>query len=170
MPPRPASTALGIAADTLAALVGEARGDRLVKRMIPAQAGALPAGFVRLTDDPATHLLAVIDEPELAQPEAEEPQPDAAAAVEVAAEPAAMPSEPAPAADAEAVAAPDAAVSADTGEAQPAIEIAEETTAPAVEEPVAAHHDDWYFAERRRPMKPVRPSDATVAGTRPRFR
>ena len=30
--------------------------------MIPAAAALLPAGFVRLIDDPATHLLAVIDE------------------------------------------------------------------------------------------------------------
>ena len=74
----PGFDGLGIAADTLAALVGEARGDRLVKRMIPAQAGALPAGFVRLTDDPATHLLAVIDEPEQDAAGGRRSQPDAA--------------------------------------------------------------------------------------------
>ena len=43
-------------------MVAEADGDRLVKRMIPAAAALLPAGFLRLIDDPATHLLAVIDE------------------------------------------------------------------------------------------------------------
>ena len=53
---------LGIGTDTLAELVGEVRDDRLVKRMIAAATQPLPAGFVRLTDDPATHLLVVIDE------------------------------------------------------------------------------------------------------------
>ena len=53
---------LGIGSDTLAELVAEVRGDRLVKRMIAAATQPLPAGFVRLTDDPATHLLVVIDE------------------------------------------------------------------------------------------------------------
>ena len=63
--------------DTLAALVAEARDERLVKRMIAAAAATLPAGFVRLTDHPATHLLAVIDEvlPEQDEHAAEEPVP-----------------------------------------------------------------------------------------------
>ena len=68
----PGFESLGIAADTLAALVAEARGERLVKRMIAAAAASLPAGFVRLTDDPATHLLAVIDE----VPDAVEEEPE----------------------------------------------------------------------------------------------
>ena len=66
---------LGIATDTLAELVGEVRGDRLVKRMIAAATQPLPAGFVRLTDDPATHLLVVIDEAVPEQATAPE-QPD----------------------------------------------------------------------------------------------
>ena len=55
---------LGIATDTLAGLVAEVKGeaDRLVKRLIPAARGRLPAGFARLTDDPALHLLVVVDE------------------------------------------------------------------------------------------------------------
>jgi PAS domain S-box-containing protein len=55
---------LGIAADTLAGLVSEVGGeaDRLVKRRIPAARGRLPAGFARLTDEPALHLLVVVDE------------------------------------------------------------------------------------------------------------
>jgi PAS domain S-box-containing protein len=55
---------LGIAADTLAGLVAEVKSDadRLVKRLIPAKRGRLPAGFARLTDEPASHLLVVVDE------------------------------------------------------------------------------------------------------------
>ncbi len=55
---------LGITADTLAGLVAEVRSDadRLVKRLIPAKRGRLPAGFARLTDEPASHLLVVVDE------------------------------------------------------------------------------------------------------------
>jgi PAS domain S-box-containing protein len=69
--------ALGIGADVLGALAAEVRGERLVKRMIEAKSAFLPAGFVRLTDDPATHLLVVIDE---AVPEEDAP-PEASADV-----------------------------------------------------------------------------------------
>jgi PAS domain S-box-containing protein len=55
---------LGIAGETLTQLIAEARQDRLVKRMIEARPIQLPAGLVRLTDDPAVHLLVVIDEGE----------------------------------------------------------------------------------------------------------
>jgi PAS domain S-box-containing protein len=83
---------LDIAADTLAGLVAEVRSDadRLVKRLIPAKRGRLPAGFARLTDEPASHLLVVVDEvlddaveDRPAEPEATGPQapafPDATA-------------------------------------------------------------------------------------------
>lgn len=55
---------LGIAAETLTGLVAEVKddADRLVKRLIPARSGHLPAGFARLTDAPALHLLVVVDE------------------------------------------------------------------------------------------------------------
>ena len=53
---------LGIGPDTLSSLVAESRGERLVKRMIEAGTAYLPAGFVRLTDEPATHLLVVVDD------------------------------------------------------------------------------------------------------------
>ncbi len=56
--------ALGIAPSTLAGLVsavGRER-DRIIKRAIPATGGYLPAGVVRLTDEPARHLLVVVDE------------------------------------------------------------------------------------------------------------
>lgn len=55
---------LGIATSTLAGLVsavGRER-DRIIKRAIPATGGYLPAGLARLTDEPARHLLVVVDE------------------------------------------------------------------------------------------------------------
>ncbi len=53
--------ALGIAADTLEALAIEVAGeiDRMVKRPIPTANGDLPAGIVRLADDPAVSLLMI---------------------------------------------------------------------------------------------------------------
>lgn len=56
--------ALGIEHETLRALVDEVRGekDRLVKRMVEGGARRRPAAFARLTDDPAWHLLVVVDE------------------------------------------------------------------------------------------------------------
>ncbi len=55
---------LGITRDTLAALVADVKreSDRLLKRLIPGARGRIPAGFVRLTDDPARHLLVAVDE------------------------------------------------------------------------------------------------------------
>lgn len=55
---------LGIATSTLAGLVSAVRNerDRIIKRAIPATGGYLPAGLARLTDDPARHLLVVVDE------------------------------------------------------------------------------------------------------------
>ncbi|MAW86393.1 MAG: PAS domain-containing sensor histidine kinase [Phyllobacteriaceae bacterium] len=54
---------LGIAAQTLAALVKAVahEDDRLVKRMIDSRRGPLPAGFARLRDDPALHLLLAVE-------------------------------------------------------------------------------------------------------------
>ncbi|MGN6142352.1 MAG: histidine kinase dimerization/phospho-acceptor domain-containing protein [Mesorhizobium sp.] len=71
--------ALGIAGETLAGLVAEVAGqaDRLLKRRIPAAGGSFPAGFARLSDDPARHLLVVVEEPEMAAmsaPPAAEPE------------------------------------------------------------------------------------------------
>ncbi|TWH00613.1 PAS domain S-box-containing protein [Mesorhizobium sp. J18] len=55
---------LGIASSTLRQLVEDVRleRDRLVKRLIPGKTIQLPAGIARLTDDPATHLLVVVNE------------------------------------------------------------------------------------------------------------
>ncbi|MHA6687363.1 histidine kinase dimerization/phospho-acceptor domain-containing protein [Mesorhizobium sp. A556] len=70
---------LGIAQQTLVALVADVAGgrDRIVKRLVPGEAGAYPAGFARLTEDPVRHLLVVIDEARLegatsSHPEAEQ--------------------------------------------------------------------------------------------------
>ncbi len=56
---------LGIAQDTLAGLVAEVarESDRLVKRLIPARDGLIPAGIARLTDEPALNLMIAVDEP-----------------------------------------------------------------------------------------------------------
>jgi PAS domain S-box-containing protein len=49
----------------LLGLIREAQGpERLVKRRIPARALMMPAGMARLTDEPATHLLVVVDDGE----------------------------------------------------------------------------------------------------------
>ena len=55
---------LGISRQTLAALVADvaAERDRIVKRLVPGGSGSYPAGLARLTDEPARHLLVVIDE------------------------------------------------------------------------------------------------------------
>ncbi|MFN3548773.1 MAG: histidine kinase dimerization/phospho-acceptor domain-containing protein [Mesorhizobium sp.] len=57
---------LGIAPETVAALVADVADatDRLVKRRIPAAGGRIPAGIARLLDEPAVHLLVVVDDPE----------------------------------------------------------------------------------------------------------
>lgn len=69
--------ALGIGAETLEALVAEVRDeeDRLVKRLIPATAATLAAGMARLTEEPARHLLLVIEAEEAEMPEEAEPEP-----------------------------------------------------------------------------------------------
>ena len=55
---------LGLADATIRDLVAEVADevDRLVKRLVPAAGGQLPAGIARLTDDPALHLLVAVDE------------------------------------------------------------------------------------------------------------
>jgi PAS domain S-box-containing protein len=70
--------ALDIGAGVLAALVTEVSGerDRLVKRIIDTGSARLPAGVARLTDNPARHLLLVVNEDQaddqdlLAEPQA----------------------------------------------------------------------------------------------------
>jgi PAS domain-containing protein len=64
---------LGIDGETLAGLVAEVahESNRLVKRLIPARGGRIPAGIARLTDMPSVHLLLAVNEvvPEIAATE-----------------------------------------------------------------------------------------------------
>ncbi|WP_315918907.1 PAS domain S-box protein [Mesorhizobium sp. SP-1A] len=64
--------ALGIARQTLAALAAErgGGGERIVRRRVQAGSRSLPAGLARLVDEPAKHLLVVIDEEEAEMPAA----------------------------------------------------------------------------------------------------
>ena len=57
-------SALGITEQTLSALVADVarEQDRVLKRLVPAAKSSYPAGIARLTDEPARHLLVVIDE------------------------------------------------------------------------------------------------------------
>ncbi|MFC3206193.1 PAS domain S-box protein [Aquamicrobium soli] len=57
-------SSLAIGQPTLAALVADVAVERgrVVKRLVPGAAASYPAGFARLTDEPARHLLVVIDE------------------------------------------------------------------------------------------------------------
>lgn len=61
----PGYEALGIARATVDAMVADVADEphRLVKRRIPAANGRIPAGIARLSDDPAVHLLVVVDDP-----------------------------------------------------------------------------------------------------------
>ena len=60
---------VGLDHKTLAGLVSEVAGeqDRLVKRMVTCGKGRIPAGMARLADDPALHLLIVVDDAEAEQ-------------------------------------------------------------------------------------------------------
>ncbi|MCG7506768.1 PAS domain-containing sensor histidine kinase [Mesorhizobium retamae] len=60
---------LGITTETLASLVAETgrHHDRTLKRRVQAERRSLPAGMAKLTDDPARHLLVVIDDGEAPQ-------------------------------------------------------------------------------------------------------
>lgn len=64
-------SSLGITTETLGALATETgrEHDRTLKRRVQTRARALPAGMARLTDDPARHLLVVIDDGEAGQAE-----------------------------------------------------------------------------------------------------
>ena len=63
----PGFQALGIETKTVDGLVADVADaqDRLVKRLIPAASGRIPAGIARLTDEPGMHLLVAVDDPDL---------------------------------------------------------------------------------------------------------
>lgn len=150
---------LGIAQETLSRLVAEVEyeSDRLVKRMIPAGDGLIPAGIARLTDEPAVHLLVAVDEPAEAERGAAMP---VAEAVPVPAEPEATDE---PVADETEAAAPSDAdlperLEEDEAEAEDTAAVPE--AAPAAPTGEAAP-DDWYFddvtpARTDLPTGPVR--------------
>jgi PAS domain S-box-containing protein len=112
--------ATGIAAAALAELAGDVmlEADRLAKRLVPAGDVAYPVGIARLGEDPARHLVIVVDDPQPLETAGEDDD-----AVETAAEAASHPV-------AEAAAAPETSV------------------ARAPEKPAAADDsDNWYFAD-----------------------
>ena len=138
---------LGIAISTLAAMVSAVRNerDRMIKRIIPAAGGYLPAGLARLTDE--RHLLVVVDE----RAEAEDAEvqglgeADALAAEPAAAAPAPPPATVQPSAQAPAVAAARA----------------------------EADHDHWYFSPEERENRgeaAMRAMSAKAPPPRPRAR
>jgi PAS domain S-box-containing protein len=135
---------LGISRDTLSDLIAEIGGgtERIARRLIRGGSGRLPAGLARLVDEPARHLLVVIDEPRAS---GEEP------ALPVA-EPAALDEEK-PRKQTAA-----ARVEQDNSEPEPetdrpAADADQPETAPAAAEAVSAkspaeapQHDHWYFS------------------------
>jgi len=136
---------LGISRETLAALAAEIGGgpERIARRVIRGGSASLPAGMARLTDEPARHLLVVIDERRAG---GEEFTPGEGAD---AAKPAAGEQEPEPAAaSADAVEQDNSA--ARHAAAEPAASpVAGEKPEPAKQEKTAgeapAHLDHWYF-------------------------
>jgi PAS domain S-box-containing protein len=135
---------LGISRETLAALVAEIGGgpERIARRVIRGGSARLPAGMARLTDEPARHLLVVIDERRAA---GEEFTPGEAAD---AAEPAAHEQEPEPATSADAVEQDNSA--ARHPAAKPTAPTAGEKPKRAEQEKTAgeapAQLDNWYFS------------------------
>jgi len=142
---------LGIIGDTLRQLADDVarESDRLVKRLVPAAKGSLPAGMARLTDK--LNLLMVIDDvveqDEPAAPETPAPAQAAPQPVENEASSPAEPAQPGPAAPA-ATAEPGQTRSAETLAGPLAEAPAEAGTAPAA--PGAgrrADADEWYFSD-----------------------
>jgi PAS domain S-box-containing protein len=158
---------LGISQKTLAEMVVELSGERerLVKRMVPGAERSFPAGLARLVDEPARHLLVVIDErqfaddemataetpddkhsaPAPAAPVAEVPLLPAASVADVLAHVSA-PADAKPATTAESP----ATVATESPVANvPAVEGDSSSQLPVSEAPVEAaakgDHDNWYF-------------------------
>jgi PAS domain S-box-containing protein len=155
---------LGISRETLASLVAEIGGgaERIARRVIRGGSAALPAGLARLTDDPARHLLVVIDErraageepalpaDEAVQPAPKRQQPESAAAAPVEQDnSAAAPASPLPQREkptmpvtpTEPVAAPVAGENVAPAEREKAPAERKKTTADA-----PAQLDHWYFS------------------------
>ncbi|TWH34071.1 MULTISPECIES: histidine kinase dimerization/phospho-acceptor domain-containing protein [unclassified Aminobacter] len=144
---------LGISPATLETLVADVaqERDRLVKRLIPARGGMIPAGLARLTDEPATHLLITAQTP--VETEAEIPAP----AQEAAAAPVEPVSESEPADDLPLPS--DADLPDLVAEAAPAPE------APRLEAAAPGEPDDWYFAGDKQGAEPDAEADDTVSSS-----
>ena len=162
----PGFDGLGISQETLSRLVTEVahESDRLVKRLIPAGDGLIPAGIARLVDEPALHLLVAVDEPveEVApqtEHEADEPDtPDVVATADLREDDVAPPSD----ADLpERVGEDIAADHASAGEAASEPTVVEDRVSTASkEQPAPDGSDDWYFDEppsQQRPDLPTGP-------------
>ena len=153
----PGFDGLGISQETLSRLVAEVahEGDRLVKRLIPAGDGFIPAGIARLVDKPALHLLVVVDEP-VGETEPETERDDAEIAAPAAIVDPKEPSEddldPLPSdADLPERVVEDAAAGGPhppESEIEPNAAADPAPTVPAERQPPAADAaDDWYFDE-----------------------
>ncbi|NGO54752.1 ATP-binding protein [Allomesorhizobium camelthorni] len=151
---------LGVSRETLAALAAEIGGgpERIARRVIRGGSARLPAGMARLTDEPARHLLVVIDERRAG---GEEFTPGEGAD---AAELTAHEQEPEPATSADAVEQDNSAArhAAVETAAPPA---ADEKSTPAIHEKTAgeappAQLDNWYFSAAGEPPHDQPPSQA----------
>ncbi len=129
---------LGIERETLRALVDEVRDetDRLVKRMVEGGARQRPAAIAKLTDEPAWHLLVVVDEQNAPLQEA-----PAAPTVTTMPDDAPSPLVEEPAADAPAADAPAAQTTAHD-DAPEETQATETEAAPAPSAPSAAQKDN----------------------------
>ncbi|TWG61729.1 histidine kinase dimerization/phospho-acceptor domain-containing protein [Aminobacter sp. J44] len=144
---------LGIAPATLETLVADVaqERDRLVKRLIPARGGMIPAGLARLTDEPATHLLITAQTPVETEAEIPAPAQEAAAApVEPVSESEPVDDLPLPS---------DADLPDLVAEAAPAPE------APRLEAAAPGEPDDWYFAGDKQGAEPDAEADDTVSSS-----
>jgi PAS domain S-box-containing protein len=137
---------LGIIGDTLRELADEVAGerDRLVKRLVPAAKGSLPAGMARLTGE--LNLLMVIDEAV---------EDELAEEAEAAAESAVASTAAASGSDGGEVSPEPAAATSETGQVAPAV-TGETHAAPAGRGPDG---DEWYFNDASGER-----ADATSAG------
>lgn len=167
----PGFDGLGISQETLSRLVEEVarESDRLVKRLIPAGDGLIPAGIARLVDEPALHLLVAVDEPvEEIEPDSEGRRDEIPTQTTVDARQEPVEDEAAPLpSDADL---PERVVEDEAAEVAHSSEAATEPTPAAdpvsatpddQETPAPDASDDWYFDDRQQqrpelPKGPVR--------------
>ena len=144
---------LGIAPVTLETLVADVaqERDRLVKRLIPARGGMIPAGLARLTDEPATHLLITAQTPVETEAEIRAPAQEAAAA----------PVEPV----SEAEPVDDLPLPSDADLPDLVAEAAPDPDAPRTETAPHGEPDDWYFAGDKQGTEPDEEAEDTVSSS-----